>query len=634
MRRLSVVLAGLLVLLVAGSLLPRLPRVADTPVAHGKSEPLAQRGTTQAQAAPLSIGARATETGVVFELNGVAPSTATEAILWYDTEQGHQAQRFAVQPNETLQHSVAVSFKQEGLVVPMPFSGRLDYWWALRDGKGSVIWREADALFLPLRLRALAGAPEPTLPRPFAWSEASSEHYLFRFYPGSAAARDIEQIKRSAEQALVHDSAIIPATEAISITVYLVPRIFWQGGVAYDGSTLMISYTDRNYAGVGAELYLQHETVHALAHGLVKEGGDIGGLIGEGLATYVPGGHYGPEPIDAWTAALRRNGRFVPLCRLRVTFFEQQHEIAYLEGASFVGYLIRTFGLPAFRTFYADEPAIPEDAAQDVDGFCAREATRTTAGTGKTYAELEAGWMSFLDEQDPSTTEQAGIEGQLRFFDLMRHYQEVRDPDARILPQSPRRWDATLQRAFATPALTETNALYETLFIATDRALDGGDPATANALMDELDIAISTGVFTGTTGRQVAEIGSLLRRTARDYRLGARNDPSPARRGALDSSPLWTDYRLVLNSVELEPKGAHVRVERLTRALGGPERREGLIMTLAHGVFDWRITSVTLDPQRPAITPAPVRREPLRIAVSEGNRLMSTTIKRWEQIFG
>jgi hypothetical protein len=195
-----------------------------------------------------------------------------------------------------------------------------------------------------------------------------------------------------------------------------------------------------------------------------------------------------------------------------------------------------------------------------------------------------------------------------------------------------------VQRAFATPALTETNALYESLFVATDRALDDGDPAEANTLMDELDIAISTGVFTGTIGRQVAEIGSLLRRTARDYRLGARNDPtpdlSPARRGELSSAPLWTDYRLVLNSVELEPKGARARVERLTRALGGPERREGLIITLSRGVFDWRITSTTLDPQRPAMKPAPVRREPLRLAVLDDDRLTRTTIIRWEQMFG
>ena len=560
----------------------------------------------------VSVSARTSSTGVVFELGGPAPSGVSKATLWYDTAVGRRGRHFRVEPGKSLDRSVGVSLVAEGLEVSMPFGGRLDYWWALQGNNG-LVERRSGSILLPPALRALARPPSSPVDQNFKWAEATSPHFRLRFYPGSAAERDIEAIKIEAEQALVRASAIISPTEPVSITTYLVPRVFWQGGVAYNGSTLMMSYGDRNYAGVDLPLYLLHESIHALAHGLVAEDGDVGGLIGEGTAVYATGGHYRDAPIDSWTAALRASDRFVPLCRLRATFFEQQHEIAYLEGASFVGYLIRTYGLPAFRTFYAEEPAIPDAARSDVETWCAGEATRMVAGIPRTYAELEQEWLRYLDTVDPTAAESAGFWGQIRFFDLMRTYQEQRDPSARILPSPPARWRNDVLRAFATPALTETNTIYESMFVGADRALDAGDPETANVLMDELDIAVDSGVFTGTLGRDYAAIASVLRRNARAVRLG---DPAALRMTTMPHimmpvDQLWTEYRLALNSLEVDGTRAIARVERVSRGLGGHIRREGLVVTLERRPISWRIASFRADSERPPMdstAPMPTRR--------------------------
>jgi hypothetical protein len=550
----------------------------------------------------VASGARASSTGVVFELEGEAPAGVTEAILWYDTEAGRQGRRFRVAAGQPLDHSVAVSLIAEQYRVSMPFSGRLDYWWALQGPEG-VVKRLAGSVLLPPELRTRAQPIAPSIDADFAWAEAASEHFRFRYYPGTAAERDIERIKVEAEEALVKASAYISPTEPVSITTYLVPRVFWQGGAAYDGSTLLISYTDRNYTGISLSLYLLHESVHALAHGLVAEGGDVGGLIGEGIAVHSTGGHYGDEPIDAWTMVLRDSDRFVPLCRLRATFFEQQHEIAYLQGASFVGYLIRAYGLPAFRTFYGEEPGVPERARSDADTWCAEEAERVVAGIGKTYGELEREWLAYLDTVEPTEAEAAGFWGQIRFFDLMRAYQQAHDPDARILPPSPERWRPELIRAFATPAVSATNSVFESLLIAADHALDVGDVVTANTLMDELDVALETGIFSGTLSREHAAINSVLQRFARAQRLGqttTHNITSVPQAIAL-SDTLWSDYRLAINSIKVDDTRAVARVERTSRLLGADVRKEGLMIVLERRPLSWRIVSIVPDPERPPV---------------------------------
>lgn len=601
-HRLSAAL-GLLLLVTGATVWP-------TRFALGRAAPAVDQ---QPAARPaLVASARTTASGVVFELRGRVPAGATEAILWYDSEAGHRVRRFPVRAGAILRLAATADLRSEGLVVALPFAGRLDYYWALR-GPGGIVARRSGAVMLTPALRALAQAPQ--LPLPERWAESATEHFRIRYFPGTEAERDIGEIRREAEHALVRASAVLTSTRPVSVTVYLVPRLFWQGGVAYGPGTLLISYADRNYAGVEIEDYLTHEVTHALGAGMVAAGSDVGNLIGEGVAVYATGGHYGPEPIDDWAAVLARSDRYVPLCRLRATWQTQQHEIAYLEGASFVGYLIRTYGLDTFRAFYAHDPGVPDGAIKNVDQFCATEATRPVAAIGKSYGEIEAAWREQLTRRTPTAEQEAGLWGQIRFFDLVRTYEERRDPPARILPPPPDRWRDDLRRAFTSPATMETNALAESLFVAADRALDAGRAQQARGLMDEVQIATATGVFTGTTGRAYTTIAASLDRYARAVRLG---NPVAAAAATAPGGPafegrLWADFRWEIDGIDVAGDRATVRVDQRAQPVDGAAARTALVITLIRRPVGWRIERIAPDPDR---QPAPVPKAVPRLDVA------------------
>ncbi len=532
---------------------------------------------------------------------GVRLLDADEVVLWYDTPVGRAGQHFATYPGAPLQRTVHIEIPPTGLGREPSNGRRLDYWWAvLADGK--VLQRRSGVVVLPSNLTEqtrIIPAP-PTQQR---WSEAATKHYRLRYYPGSPAERDIDQIERDAEAAFSQASKFITPTEPLSITVYLVPRVFWQGGVAYDGSTVMVTYADRNYAGVELKSYLTHETVHALAHGLVEEHGEIGGLIGEGIATYATGGHYGPEPLDAWAATLSDSDRFVPLCRIRADFPKIQHEIAYIEGASFVGYLIRTYGLERFQRFYAQDPQVPSNAADDIDAFCATEVMRPVAEFGKSYGELESEWRAYLATLKPTADERALFWGQTRYFDLVRTYEERYDQDARILPPPPGRWNERIYQAFATPAMTETNTIIEAMFIAADHALDTGRVVEANAALDEIATMLDTGTIDGTLGNTYKQITSLLRRYGRAQRLGDEALQSTVATAAVapPQDELWSEYDMSLQSVQLYDTWGIVRVKRRSRHLRNTSGQEaGLRVHIVRQYTGWRISSIQPDPARPS----------------------------------
>lgn len=611
-------------------------RVEETPgVAVGASPLLTPTphvptvAPAPAVGAALVVSATPVDGGVLFQLDGQAPVGTTEAVLWYDTVQGRTGRLFPIVSGAPIHQAVTITFTSQNLLVRPSFSGRLDYWWALR-GPSGILGQRSGSVMLPPALRALAKSEQPQIAQPFKWATATTAHFRILFYPGSEAERDIEQIKGEVEAAFVKAARIFPPKDNVRLTLYLVPRIFWQGGVTYDGQVMLISYLDRNYAGVALSDYVAHEATHALAQFYMARGSSVGGLIGEGIAVYAAGGHYGSEPIDAWAAALYHSTQFVPLCQLRATFFSQQHEIAYLEGASFDSYLIRTYGLPAFRTFYGHDPAVPQQAERNPSSWCSSEAGRIVPGIDKSFGELEAGWLAELG-RTPFTQEQADrLWGQIRFFDLMRDYQERRDPAARVLPPPPSRWKPNIQYAFASSALTETDEVEETLFVTADQALDAGQTVTANQLMDEIKIATATGVFTGTIGSKYAAVAGVLDRFARATRLGdATGRANTLAPGAKIAVPpgLWADYQLNPTAITITGTIALARVDRQAQPLNSSATREGLLVKLTHLPFGWRITAMRPDPERPAINigpyPVPGVQQDL-VALGQDNRSLFT----------
>jgi hypothetical protein len=336
-----------------------------------------------------------------------------------------------------------------------------------------------------------------------SWEMSTSEHFTLAYFARTAAARDITALKSVAEASLAQLTSTLDVPAPSSIRVYLVDRVFWQGGATYPDHIVLITYIDRNYTGVLAPAYFLHELTHALGQDIAGKDGNPGGLLSEGLAVYAAGGHYGPEPLKAWAAALPSLHHYIPLADLRRDFTGAQHEIAYLEAGSLVQYLIETYGLPKFKTLYAHPDQIE-------------------ALYGKTWDALEAEWLAHLKTVTFTPDQARQLADYIDFYDTMRLYEERLDPPARILPdEPPPRWNARTIADFQTHATRPTNVVLETMLVAASQAIAARHLSEAEALLTEVKAAISAGgAVTGPLGRDFADIVATLDAQDRAYEKG------------------------------------------------------------------------------------------------------------------
>ena len=566
--------------------------------------------TASATTSPLTI---------TFALHGELPAGASEALLWYDTTAGHAIRRIPLNGARTISASVTITPTQEGLTLTHALDetgSALDYWWAVRDQAGATI-RATASLTLPEALAAGAQTEPITAPAELTWVERATPHFRLYAPPGSAAARDLDRLALVAEASYDRAAAVLALTEPVSIPVYLVPRVFWQGGLAFQDGPLVIAHLDRNYVALEPWAYFVHEVTHALSDRLLPRGGEVGGLLGEGLAVYATGGHYGLEPIDAWAAALAESDRYVPLCQLRYDFYSAQHEIAYQEGASFVAYLIRTYGLDAFKQIYAAQRPQRGEHKVDVAEFCATDNQRIIAPTGKTAGELEQDWLAYLKTIHPTSEQRRAWELTVRFFDTMRHYQEALDPPARELPPPPAEWDRATAAKFLNPASGRRAAVLETMLGAAGGAIRRGELDHGAALLDAIESSLAlSGTLTSPPARDYAAIVDLVAAQARALRRGddralARTLASPTLATALPFTTRDLLHDLRFTPVELDVRGdtAEGVVSVDGTSLDGRRLAQALYRArFARSASGWRMT--TWEPHPPAIELPPGHGEP------------------------
>jgi hypothetical protein len=411
-----------------------------------------------------------------------------EVLLWYDTAAGHQVQHFAGSPGDHLALSYPVDLAAEGLTRTLTTTAELDYWWLVRDTSGESIRAGGTALLGP-NLLALAVTPTPELPpADFTWYVTDSAHFQLYYMPGTAAERDLTQLAALAEASLARTSTVLQMEFGGQMRIYFVPRVFWQGGATYGDKVQLLSYLDRNYTGVETWSYFTHEGTHALAQDLLQpkeedQGGPDGVLV-EGLAVWASGGHYRLEPIDAWAAIIAASDQFVPLADLRAgPFYDFQHEISYLEGGSFVKFLIEHYSLATFKELYGQATNDPE-----------HDRALTTRLFGADYTTLDADWLAYLASLEP-TAEQSQVWWlTARSFDLMRRYETDLDPNARYLPpKPPTEWDDEILCKFWGRSNEPVNLVLETALIDVQERLYGGDVAGAEALLDDIEAALVAG---------------------------------------------------------------------------------------------------------------------------------------------
>jgi hypothetical protein len=610
------VFLALLVFVSAAALLGglwSLPRLVPGLASEPSTTPLPPTATPSPTPVPFAISqvwATADEDAktLTFRMQAIAPpeQPLVGAVLWYDTESGRTPVSLSMPARETVQLAYTATLATEGFTTTLTH-GELDYWWLVRDTAGQTRRRGAILQLSPsLADQAAPPTPEP-VPADFAWSQQTSPHFAYHYSPASAAERDLDRIADLAEGALAYITPTLRTDVQEPLSVYLVPRLFWQGGAAYGGDTLLVSHLDRNYTGVETWTYFAHESVHVLAHDWLqpKEQGGPDGVLVEGLAVWATGGHYYLDPIDQWAAAIADSDQFIPLHELRTGdfYYDYQHEIAYHESASFVKYLIERNGLAPFRELYGQAN---HDPAHD------EELVRRLYGTG--YAELETEWLSYLSSLPPDPDARAAWWLTVRLFDLMRLYQTELDPPARTLPPDvPPNWDQDLLQAFLHRAQDPVNRLLETALISAHRAIRAGDHERARLLMDEMEASVEAGgqVIGSELGRR-QEILDLLeeqdRAVLRADARAFRNTLDPSLRLDLGTQVeaqlqayayIHYDQEPVTLSLDQEQAQALVQLHATAWNLLHPDDGKLFVLTFLRHGDGWLMTS--RQPYQPTV---------------------------------
>ena len=302
----------------------------------------------------------------------------------------------------------------------------------------------------------------------------------------TAAYRDLPQLKTAVAAAMAQAVEKIGEQPEEKIHIYLIDRVLGQGG--YAGSSMVVSYLDRNYAGGGLHEVLVHEIVHLLDQEFAPNRVPF---LGEGLAVWATGGHYKQEDLDQRVRALHQIGKYVPLAELIDDFYLHQHEIGYLEAGGFISYLVRTYGWEQVRTFYGDVDAESADSqAQAVE-------RSLQTHFGKSLAQVETEWKADLDALSPDEMAVTDLLATIRFYDIVRAYQLQYDPTAHFqqawLPSGRELVERQLTADVTRHPDDEVNVTLEVMLEAVDNALLAGDHNRVNVILDSVERALDNG---------------------------------------------------------------------------------------------------------------------------------------------
>ncbi len=325
--------------------------------------------------------------------------------------------------------------------------------------------------------------PRENLPKAEAnasWVSVSNACCTVHVVSDTAAQRDIDKLLPIIDAAFTQAAAMMDEPLNDPYDVFLVDRVIGQGGYAID--SMVVSYLDRNYAGGGLNEVMVHEAVHLIDQQFAP---DRITFLSEGLAVWVAGGHYQQEDLGQRMAALVELGLDIPLPNVIENFQAIQHEIGYLEAASFVSYLIETYGWPRVRDFYA------ATTADDGYALAGAISANLQGHFGKSLEEVEADWREYLLGFPRDRSVLTNLEATIRFYDVMRRYQTLYDPTAYYLyawlpePENAQEWEATADLNRHPEAAV--NIALETMLQAANEQLSRGDFALANALLDSVN---------------------------------------------------------------------------------------------------------------------------------------------------
>jgi len=323
-------------------------------------------------------------------------------------------------------------------------------------------------------------------PAPAAqWASATNDCCSLQYITGTLAEKDLGKLLVMADEQAKNVAGQLGAEFGEPVSIVLVPRVLGHGGFA--DNEISISYLERNYAGGSPEIVLHHELVHKLDSQL---GGDLRPtFFVEGLAVYLSGGHFKQEPLIPRAAALLDQGMYLPLAPLAERFYTSQHEIGYLEAGALIEYMIGRWGDDAFYRFYRDIHPLEGNGSQ-----AAAINAALLQHFQLTLGELENNFLQTLREQPVNPRWEEDVRLIVRFYEIVRRYQQVLDPSAYYLtawlPDSQQMRERNIVADYLRHPDAPENKAIETLLVAVDESLKAGDYARAGQTLDVVDAAL------------------------------------------------------------------------------------------------------------------------------------------------
>ena len=184
-------------------------------------------------------------------------------------------------------------------------------------------------------------------------------------------------------------------------------------------------------------------------------------------------------------AGVIEGGLYVPIESVVNQIYSIQHELSYLEAASFLSYLIETYGWDRVRAFYTDTGS--------GDGATLAEAVDENLQIHfeRTLSQVEQDWKAFLSRQPRDRTAVTNLRTTIRFYEVMRYYQQDFDPSAYYLyawlPPPLEAKENSVTADLTRHPETSANIALETIFLSAKEAMGKGDFTLANVYLDTVE---------------------------------------------------------------------------------------------------------------------------------------------------
>jgi len=326
-----------------------------------------------------------------------------------------------------------------------------------------------------------------------SWASTQTQCCTVYYISNTASERDMSTLT-----SMVDEQARLSIEEMGSdftqpITVTILPRLLGHGGFSSD--EISVSYLDRNYAANSWAMVVHHEMIHDIDG---KLGGDFRPtILVEGLAVYMAGGHYKPEPLMPRAAALQEGylNWYIPLKTLADDFYASQHEIGYMEGASLIEFLVETYGWDSFSAFYRDIHINQGESQSDAINAALKVHFSTS------FDQLEQYYLAALSQESDTSAWVDDVRLTVTYYDTLRRYQQLMDPSAYfrtawLLDNKTMRERGIVADYLRHPH-TPQNLALETLFITANDQGSAQQFTNASQTLDIINLVLD-GIEQGT----------------------------------------------------------------------------------------------------------------------------------------